>query len=176
MQVKEQSTMAQVAKTQPKKKNAISRADRKKLVIAHYQMYRAMFYKCLISGLSIGASSHSAFRYVEAKLSTMDRNNPVTKFLLRLNKHRSKRIAKRIMPSRNRDARIGFMPYQQKNMELSIPKWINKSLNVFNTLAERYKQNTTKTTQKNNKHILDFLTVVADPRAFVVNQQNQHGK
>ncbi|MBO4626252.1 MAG: hypothetical protein J5679_03215 [Alphaproteobacteria bacterium] len=134
------NNMAQVAKTQKpkKKKHIISRSDRKRLAVAHFQMYRAMFLKGILSGMTIGAASHNAFQFINAKLSTMDRNNPVTKFLLRINKHRSKRIAKRVMTSRNRDAQVAFMPEQQQKIQAKIPQWTSKALFVFNTLLQRY--------------------------------------
>jgi len=136
----QKNNMAQVAKTQKtKKKHIISKEDCKKLAIAHYQLYRAMFLKGLLSGMSIGAASHNAFQFIKAKLSTMDKNNPVTKFLIRVNKHLSKRITKRVMTSRNRDDHVVFIPQEQKKILVKIPQWTTKSLTVFNTLSAKYK-------------------------------------
>ena len=136
----QKNNMAQVAKTQKtKKKHIISKEDCKKLAIAHYQLYRAMFLKGLLSGMSIGAASRNAFQFIKAKLSTMDKNNPVTKFLIRVNKRLSKRISKRVMTSRNRDDRVAFTPQEQKKILVKIPQWTTKSLTVFNTLSAKYK-------------------------------------
>jgi len=149
---KSTNNMAQVAKTQkPKKKHIIPKSDRKKLAIAYYQLYRAMFLKGLLSRMTIGAASYNAFQFINAKLSTMDKSNPVTKFLIRINKHRSKRIAKRIMTSSNRNATVLFTPDNRKKLEFQFPQWTNKSLATFNRLSMQYKpkqQNIVKPVQQ----------------------------
>ena len=142
------NNMAQVAKTQQNKsKHTLPKSVRKKLALAHFQMYRAIFLKGLLSGMTIGAASHNASQFIKAKLSTMDANNPVTKFLIRIHKHRARRIAKRIMTSKNRDAVVAFMPENRAKFEAKIPQWINKAITVFNTLSTKYKPNTKPVTK-----------------------------
>ena len=184
------ANMAQVAKTQSQNKitNIISKATRRKLVLAHHQLYRAFFLKGLLSGMTIGGASYNAFRIIKAKLSTMDQNNPVTKFLIRLTARKSKRLSKRIMPSRQRDAQIALIPEQREKLTKKIPNWINKSLTIINTISAQYKQNTQSvamnapaqtelpTITEHKNRILGFLSVVADARAFALRHQQQQSK
>ena len=134
--------MAQVAKTQKtkkKKQHIISAENRKKLIIAHHQLYRAMFLRGLMSGMTIGAASFNALQFVRTKISTMDKANPVTKFLLRVNKRATKHISKRVMMNKNRDIKLVFTPEQRKKVEAKIPQWMNKAFNVFGKFASQYK-------------------------------------
>ena len=138
----QKNNMAQVAKTQKakqKKQHIISAENRKKLIIAHHQLYHAMFLRGLSLGMSIGAASHSAMQFVRTKISTMDKENPVTKFLLRVNKRSAKYIAKRIMLNKNRDIPVAFTSEQRKKVEARAPQWTNNALKTFNTLATQYK-------------------------------------
>lgn len=155
----QKNNMAQVAKTQkPKKKNIIPKSDRKKLAIAYCQLYRAMFLKALLSRKTIGAASYSAFQFINAKLSTMDKDNPATRFLLRANKRRSKRLAKRVMTSSNRNANVLFTTENRQKLELKIPQWTNNALNVFAAMSEKYKP-LAKTTAKPAQQSQDLPTV-----------------
>ena len=134
--------MAQVAKTQKtkkKKQHIISAENRKKLIIAHHQLYRAMFLRGLMSGMTIGAASFNALQFVRTKISTMDKANPVTKFLLRVNKRATKHISKRVMLNKNRDIKLVFTPEQRKKVEAIIPQWMKKAFNVFGKIASQYK-------------------------------------
>ena len=134
--------MAQVAKTQKtkkKKQHIISAENRKKLIIAHHQLYHAMFLRGLSMGMSIGAASHTAMQFVRTKISTMDKANPVTKFLLRVNKRSAKHIAKRIMLNKHRDMPVTFASEQRKKVEARVPQWTNSALKTFNTIAAQYK-------------------------------------
>lgn len=182
---KSTNNMAQVAKTQkPKKKYIIPKSDRKKLAIAYFQLYRAMFLKGLLSRMTIGAASYNAFQFINAKLSTMDKSNPVTKFLIRINKHRSKRIAKRIMTSSNRNATVLFAPDNRKKIEFQIPQWMNKTLATFNTLSTKYKpmaKRVTKPVQQSTDlptvaHYKKQLSGVTSIVGILIHNKQNNGK
>ena len=177
--------MAQVAKTQkPKKKHIIPKSDRKKLAIAYYQLYRAMFLKGLLSRMTIGAASYNAFQFISAKLSTMDKSNPVTKFLIRVNERRSKRIAKRIMTSSNRNANVSFTSENSQKLESKIPQWINKTLATFNTLSAKYKpmaKRVTKPVQQSTDlptvaHYKKQLSGVTSIVGILIHNKQNNGK
>lgn len=187
MQPQMNNNMATSAKTQnkKKKKSIISLSDRKKLVIAHYQMYRAFLLKNLMSGMTLGEASYKALQLVRAKLATMDKNNHVTKFLIRINKRRSKRIAKRIIPTKNRDARIIMILGQREKAVKEFPKLVTNALNTINTISARYKpkaktitkpmqkpQQIASVTQKRPR-LVNILAMFADPRAYALQQQRQ---
>lgn len=144
------TNMAKVAKTQlkAKKQSVISLDNRKKLVRAYYQLYRVFVLKNLLSGMTLGAASHNAMQLVRAKLSTMDAANPVTKYLLRINARHSKRVAKRIMTGRFRNARATAKPETRAKITVLMPKWLQFSLNTFTTMSALYKPKTTTKPQE----------------------------
>ena len=142
MQEKAKHNMAKVAKTQrkKKKKSIISLDNRKKIVRAYYTLYRAFLVKNLLSGMTLGAASHNALQLVRAKIATMDKTNPVTKYLLRINKRHTRRMAKRIMTSKYRDARAVAKPDVRAKLTQKIPQWVKSALNTFSTVSALYKQ------------------------------------
>ncbi|MBP5707914.1 MAG: hypothetical protein J6W79_02880 [Alphaproteobacteria bacterium] len=187
------NNMAQVAKTQkPKKKRKMimSPADFKKLKDAHHKLYTALFRRELLAGKTIGAASHNAFELIKAKIKTMDRG-PVRRMLNFINAVSSRRTKKRIMPSKNRDAIVSFMPEKRREFAAKIPQDISNALGVINTLSTQYKpkqktvtkpatqpmtkQNELPTIKQNKRILLEFISVVADARAFATahNRQNQ---
>ena len=224
-----QNNMAQVAKTQkPKKKRKqiMSPAAFKQLKQAHQKLYTALFRRELLAGKTIGAASHSAFEFIKAKIKTMDRG-PVRRVLNFINVISSRRTKKRIMPSKNRDAMVAFMPEKRQLFASKIPHDISSALGVINTLSAQYKpkqKTITKPTQpviepvakpitepvikpitqplaqpvakpavepvakpvaeqtelatiKQKKHILvEFMSVVADARAFAAIYHRQHNR
>ncbi|MBR2286097.1 MAG: hypothetical protein IJ866_01405 [Alphaproteobacteria bacterium] len=148
MQDKSQNNMANIAKTQTqkttksKKQPVISRENRKKIARAYYQLYRVFLLKNLLAGMTLGAASHNAMQLVRAKIATMDKANPVTKYLLRINARHSKRVAKRIMTNKYRDARATATPETRAKIAKLMPKWLAFSLNTFNTMSALYKPKT----------------------------------
>ena len=140
MQTNTKSNMATVAKTQTKRKKRpiISRENRRKVARAYYQMYSAFVLQGLLAGKTLGASSHNAILLIRAKLATMDKNNPVTKYLLRISSRHAKRIAKRIMTSKYRDAHAISTPDVRAKISAQIPKLVNSSLKTFVTISARY--------------------------------------
>lgn len=136
--------MATNAKTQTngKKKSVVSLAHRQNIVHAYYQFYRAFLLKNLLSGMTLGAASHNAMQLVRAKIATMDKNNPVTKYLVRINARHAKRIAKRIMTNKYRDARATTTPETRARLNKLIPTWTRSALLVFGTMTTTYKPKT----------------------------------
>ena len=137
--------MATVAKTQrgtKNKKSVISLENRKKIVRAYYQLYRVFLLKNLLSGMTLGAASHNAMQLVRAKLSTMDKNNPVTKYLLRINARHSKRVAKRIMTGKYSNAHATAKQETRAKIAKLMPQWLAFSLNTFATMSAMYKPKT----------------------------------
>lgn len=135
------NNMAQVAKTQkPKKKRKMimSHTDFTKLKQAHETLYTALFRRELLAGKTIGAASQNAFEIIKAKIKTMDRG-PVRRVLNFINVISSRRTKKRIMPSKNRDAMVAFMPEKRQLFALKIPHDISSALGVINTLSAQYK-------------------------------------
>ena len=188
MQVNEQNTMANVAKTQPRKKktkkHVISRADRKKLYDAYRQLYAAMFRRELLAGKTIGAASYNAFQFIKAKIKTMDAG-PVKRFLRMTHAIFSKHTQRRIMPSKNRDAFAVFVPEKRREFESKIPLDISNALRVINAMSAQYKPKQ-KTVAKPNPGpvqkpmngqpkpvLIEVISIVADPRAFALQQQRQ---
>ena len=153
MQKKAQNNMATVAKTQgkKKKKTIISRENRKKIIIAYYQMFSAFVLQNLMSGITLGAALHKSLQLIRAKLATMDKANPVTKMLLRLNKRHSKRIAKFVMTSKYRNATAKIKPEQRAKISAKIATMFKSANAVFNAMSAQYKpkQNTKPVQQKN---------------------------
>lgn len=135
------NNMATVAKTQTKKKkkSIVSKENRKKIIVAYYQLYRAFLLKNLMSGMTLGAASHNALQLLQSKISTMDKANPVTKLLMRVHKHHSKRVAKRVMTSKYRDARAIVKPEQRAKLTATVMNLIRTSLGVFNSMSAQYK-------------------------------------
>jgi hypothetical protein len=135
------NNMAQVAKTQkPKKKRKMimSPAAFKQLKQAHQKLYTALFRRELLAGKTIGAASHSAFEFIKAKIKTMDRG-PVRRVLNFINVISSRRTKKRIMPSKNRDAMVAFMPEKRQLFASKIPHDISSALGVINMLSAQHK-------------------------------------
>jgi glutamine synthetase adenylyltransferase len=142
-----QNTMAKAVKTQRgKKKSPVSNEHRKKIVRAYYQLYRVFVLKNLLSGMTLGAASHNAMQLVRAKISTMDKNNPVTKYLMRINARHAKRVAKRAMTSKYRNARATTKPETRARITKLMPKWMAFSLNTFATMSALYKPKTNANT------------------------------
>ncbi|MBO7642560.1 MAG: hypothetical protein J6S74_00270 [Alphaproteobacteria bacterium] len=190
------NNMAQVAKTQKpknKRKMIMSPADFTKLKQAHAKLYAALFRRELLAGKTIGAASHNAFEIIKAKIKTMDRG-PVRRMLNFINAVSSRRTKKRIMPSKNRDAVVAFMPEKRREFVAKIPQDISNALGVINTLSAQYKpkqksvakpaqkpvtqpvQKPAKPNiQKQSKRILSkFVLLIADPRAFATAHGPQH--
>ena len=154
----QKNNMAQVAKTQKRKRKIIiSKADWEKLKDAHFQLYSALFYRELLSGKTIGAASHNAFEFIKAKLKSMN-NGPIKRFLAVIHFVRSKETKRRIMPSKNRDALVAFIPEQQKKFEAKIPTDISNALNIINTLSSKYKP-VTKSVAKSAQQPKDLPTI-----------------
>ena len=109
-----------------------------------------------MSGMTLGASAHKAMQMVRAKLSTMDKNNPVTRVLLRIHAEHSKRMAKRIMTSKHRDARAVVRPDQIAKINMTISKLTNSALSVFKSMSAQYapKQNVTENTDQRQLFLL----------------------
>ena len=141
MQAKSQNNMATSAKTQTKKKkqSVIPLADRKKIAQAYYQFYHAFLLKNLLSGMTLGAASHNAMQMVRAKIATLDKDSPVAKYLLHINARHAKRVAKRIMTGKYRDARAIASPETRAKLNTILPKLIQSATNTFNTMSARYK-------------------------------------
>ena len=141
MQAKSQNNMATSAKTQSKKKkqSIIPLADRKKIAQAYYQFYHVFLLKNLLAGMTLGAASHNAMQMVRSKIASMDKNNPVTKYLSHINARHSKRVAKRIMTGKYRDARAIASPETREKLNTILPKLIQSAMNTFNTMSARYK-------------------------------------
>jgi len=150
MQVKSQNNMAQVAKTQTKKKkkSVISRENRKKVAVAYYQMYGAMLLKNIVSGMTLGAALHNAMQLIRAKLSTMDKSNPITRYLLRINARHSKRIAKFVMTSKHRDSRAKLTDDQRAKLSAAAIKLFTSANFVLNTVSAQYKPKQMPTAKK----------------------------
>ena len=161
MQANINNNMATVAKTHQsgKKQHVISLENRKQIARAYYQLYRVFLLKNLLSGMTLGVASYNAMQMVRAKIATMDKNNPVTKYLLRINARHSKRVAKRIMTGKYRDARATATPETRTKINKLMPQWLAFSLNTFATMSARYKlksQTATKTAQKPNQVLLQI--------------------
>lgn len=134
------NNMAKVAKTQQKKKKSIiSDADRKKAFVAYRQLYSAFLLQNLMVGATLGAASHKAIQLVRAKIATIDKGNPIRKMLLRMNKRHAKRIAKRVMTSKYRDARAVVKPEQRAKLIALISKLVKSANTTLNALAAQYK-------------------------------------
>ena len=135
------NNMAKVAKTQNKnkKQSLISKEDRRKLSRAYYQMYKAFLLNNLLLGMTLGAASHNAIQLVRTKLSTMDRNNPVTEYLLRIHSHHSRHVAKKVMTSKYRDFHATATPETRAKINTRMPMWTKFSLDIFNNMSEKYK-------------------------------------
>ena len=145
MQTKMQNNMATVAKTQrgnKKNKSGIAIEHRKKIVRAYYQLYRVFVLKNLLSGMTLGAASHNAMLLVRSKISSMDKNNPVTKYLLRINARHAKRVAKRIMTGKYSNAHATATPETRAKITKQMPKWLAFSLNTFSNMSALYKPKT----------------------------------
>lgn len=134
------NNMAKVAKTQnqTKKQPIISKENRKKIARAYYQLYRAFLLRNLLSGMTLGAASHNAVQMVRAKIATMDRNSPVTRYLLRLNSRHSKRIAKRVMTSKYRDTHAFATSVQRAQYSALVSKLVNSAMSTLNTMSAQY--------------------------------------
>ena len=159
------NNMATVAKTQnqTKKQPIISKENRKKIARAYYQLYRAFLLRNLLSGMTLGAASHNAVQLVRAKIATMDKNNPATKYLLRLNSRHSKRIAKRVMTSKYRDAVPNIKPEERAKLAAFVSKKFNDAMAVFNTMSAQY---------KTKKQMVVRPKIVAKKPVPVVKKQN----
>ena len=153
--------MANVAKTQnkTKKQSVISKQNRKKIINTYYQLYRAFLLKNLMSGMTLGAASHNAIQMVRAKLSTMDKTNPVTEMLLRVNARHARRVTKRVMTSKYRDARAIMNADQRTKLTAVVAQLIKHSLGTINMMLNQYKPKH----QENTKIAPAKTRVVAKP-------------
>ena len=89
--------------------------------------------------MTLGTASHNAMQMVRAKLSTMDKANPVTKYLLRINARHAKRVAKRVMTGKYRNARATAKPETRAKINTLMPKWLAFSLTTFASMSALYK-------------------------------------
>lgn len=144
MQAKSQNNMATSAKTQTKKKkqSVIPLADRKKIAQAYYQFYHAFLLKNLLDGMTLGAASHNAMQMVRAKIATLDKDSPVAKYLLHINARHAKRVAKRIMTGKYRDAPAIASPETRAKVNAFITKNFAEANKTLNTMAAQYKPKT----------------------------------
>ena len=143
------NNMAQVAKTQkPRKKTIIPLQHRKYLLRAYYRLYDAFGLQNLAKGMTWGASAHTATQMVRAKLATMDKDNPVTKFLLRVHARHSKRMAKRAMTSPARNTRFPAPQEVIDKVNNAITTAINQSLSRIGKLSAIYAKHNQNTAVK----------------------------
>ena len=134
------NNMATVAKTQgkKKKKSIISKQTKNVILRAYISLYNAFLLRNLLSGMTLGAASHNAVQMVRAKIATMDRNSPVTRYLLRLNSRHSKRIAKRVMTSKYRDTHAFATSVQRAQYSALVSKLVNSAMSTLNTMSAQY--------------------------------------
>ena len=135
------NNMATVAKThsKKKKKSPITRENRNQILRAYIALYNAFLLQNLMSGKTLGASSHTALQLLTAKIATMDRANPVTKLLRRIHRYHSKRIAKLIMTSKHRDARATIRPEQRAKLTAFVAKKFAEANKTLNAMTAQYK-------------------------------------
>ena len=128
------NNMATGAKTQnkKKKKSIISKENKNKILHAYIALYGVFLLKNLMSGMTLGAASYVALKLLDAKIATMDRQNPVTKLLKRIHKYHTKVVSKHIMTSPYRDMVLNVRPYD-------ISKKFNDATKVLNTMLAQYK-------------------------------------
>ena len=169
MQIQNQNNMAKVAKTQTKKKkkSPIVRENRNKILRAYIALYNAFLLQNLISGKTLGASSHVALQMLNAKIATMDKSNPVTRLLKRIHKYHSKKITKLIMTSKHRDAHATIRPEQRKKLVAMVSKKFADANKTLNAMTAQYKPKTMVKTPVAKKPQLVAATV------HVENKQNQ---
>ena len=138
------NNMATVAKTQSKtkKKPIISKENRREIARAYYQLYRAFLLKNLLAGMTLGAASHNALQLMRAKIASMDNNNPVTIYLKHIHARHSRRVAKRIMTSKYRDAHATTNAGTRARLTAMIPKWTQTALDTLNKMSAQYQQKT----------------------------------
>ena len=153
MQAQNQNNMAQVAKTQAKKKkkSPITRENQHKIFRAYIALYNAFLLQNLMNKKSLGAASHAALQMLAAKIATMDKSNPATKLLRKIHKRFSKKISRVIMTSRLRDAVAKMSPDMREKLTKQISKKINDANKVLNTISAQYKPKTIAKTPVANK-------------------------
>lgn len=131
--------MIATAQNNIKKRKAKSTTKRRTLARAYYQMYRAFLLRNLLSGMTLGAASHSAIQLMRAKISTMDKNNPIVKKLIRISARHAKLAAKHIMTSKHRDARVIAKPDQRAKMMATISNMINSGTKIIGAMVAQHK-------------------------------------
>lgn len=142
MQANANNNMANVAKTQrgKKKKSIISKENRNKILRAYIALYSAFLLKNLMSGMKLGAASYGALQLLNAKIATMDKQNPVTKLLKRMHKYHTKVMSKRIMTSPYRDAVPNIKPESRAKLAAFVSKKFNTANATLNAMSAMYKQ------------------------------------
>ncbi len=142
MQANMNNNMATVAKTRrgKKKKSIISKENRNKILRAYIALYSAFLLKNLMSGMKLGAASYGALQLLNAKIATMDKQNPVTKLLKRMHKYHTKVMSKRIMTSPYRDAIPNIRPEARAKLAAFVSKKFNTANATLNAMSALYKQ------------------------------------
>lgn len=135
------NNMATVAKTQgkKKKKSIISKQNKNVILRAYISLYNAFLLKNLMSGQTLGASSHKALQLLRAKIATMDKKNPVTKLLWRIHKYHTKVVSKRVMTSPHRDKCAMFRPEQRAKVAALVSKKFKTATATLNSMLAQYK-------------------------------------
>ena len=134
------NNMATVAKThKQKKKSVIAKKHKDKILRAYISLYNAFLLKNLMSGKTLGAASYSALQMVKSKIATMDKRNPVTKLLRRINASFSKAISKRIMTNKHRDSVANIKPEKREKLNAHVSKLFNDANAVLKDMSAQYK-------------------------------------
>lgn len=135
------NNMATVAKTQrgKKKKSIITKENRNKILRAYIALYGAFLLKNLMSGMKLGMASYGALQLLNAKIATMDKQNPVTKLLKRMHKYHTKVMSRRIMTSPYRDAIPNIKPEARAKLATFVSKKFNMANTTLNAMSAMYK-------------------------------------
>jgi len=135
------NNMATGAKTQnkKKKKSIISKENITKILHAYIALYDAFLLKNLMSGMTLGAASYGALKLLDAKIATMDRQNPVTKLLKRIHKYHTKVVSKHVMTSPYRDAVPNIKPDERAKLASFVSNKFNDATKVLDTMSNQYK-------------------------------------
>ena len=165
MQEKAQNNMAKVAKTQKnkkKKKSPISKENQNKILRAYIMLYNAFSQKNLLSGMTLGAASYNALQLLQAKISAMDKKNPVTKLLRHIHKYHTKVISKHIMTSPFRDMPAKISPEHREKIAKRIPELFKTGNSLLNAMSAFYKPKA-KPISKAQQFIIAEFKVASKP-------------
>ncbi len=175
MQAQNQNNMAQIAKTQAKrkKKSPITRENQHKIFRAYIALYNAFLLQNLMNKKSLGAASHAALQMLAAKIATMDKSNPVTKALRRMHKRFSKKISRVIMTSRHRDAVAKIDTNMREKLTKQISQKINDANKTLNTMSAQYKPKTKTQAPVANKKPQLVAAAVRIEKPTMQKPQNQ---